>query len=672
MGTFLARRVAIIHPMTALRRLALLTAIGTYILIVVGAIVRSTGSGLGCPDWPLCHGQFVPPPNLASWIEFSHRFSGAVVSALMLATVAAAWVWARNVRHIVYTAAAVPIMLAAQIILGAWVVWLDTHTLSVMVHLSFAFIILGFVLWVNIAARVAANGGLAVAVDGPVQPPRATPASLTGYWRLVLATTGITYLLLVVGGFTRAFGAGWVCSGFPLCNGQVLPFGMSGLVDLHLTHRLLAYTVAALVGVIAWKTAKTPGLPPAIKRVVYSLIAVVIAQITIGAVAVVVGPALVLQSIQAGAVQAAQSPAVSASASAVGAPVAAPLWIIQTLHVAGASAVWSMVVVLMSMTWHLRRPEIAASSVAAPLSADAAYAADHVPDEAAVRRGIFSAYFTLTKPRVVVLLLITTLAAMLMAQRGLPPLDLIFFTLLGGALGAGGAGAINHYIDRDIDELMGRTAARPIPAGMVPPLNALFFGICLGILSFTLMVAFVNVLSAVLTLCALLFYVFIYTRWLKRWTSLNIVIGGAAGAIPPVVGIAAVTNEVNWLAIWLFTIIFVWTPPHFWALSLLMQREYAAAGVPMLPIVRGEEETRKQILWYSLAMVALTVAVWTFGFLGVVYAVSAAALGAVFIYYAVRLWRDATAIAARRLFLYSILYLALLFVAMVIDRQTLM
>jgi protoheme IX farnesyltransferase len=273
---------------------------------------------------------------------------------------------------------------------------------------------------------------------------------------------------------------------------------------------------------------------------------------------------------------------------------------------------------------------------------------------------------------VVVLLLITTLAAMLMAHKGFPPLSLIFFTLLGGALAAGGAGAINHYLDRDVDELMGRTASRPIPAGVVPPLNALFFGICLGIISFTMMVAFVNLLSAALTLFALLFYVFIYTRWLKRWTSFNIVIGGAAGAIPPVVGIAAVTNEVNWLAIWLFTIIFVWTPPHFWALSLLMQREYAAAGIPMLPIVRGEEETRKQILWYSLVMVGLTFAVWTLGFLGVVYIVSAAALGGVFLYYAVRLKRDATAVAARRLFLYSMLYLALLFAAMVVDRQVLL
>jgi len=641
---------------TALRRLALLTAIATYLLIVVGAVVRSTGSGLGCPDWPLCHGQLLPPPNVKAWIEFSHRFSGAIVSAMMLAMVAAAWVWGRGVRHIVVPATAVPVMLAAQIGLGAWVVWLDTPALVVMVHLSFAFVILAFVLWVNIAARVAANGGLALAVDGPEQAPVLNRARLDGYWRLVLVTTAATYLLLIVGGLMRAVGAGWVCSGFPLCNGQALPFGSSGLVDLHLTHRLLAYLVAGLVGWIAWKTARTPGLPPAMRRVVLSLVVIVVAQITIGAVAVVVGPALVAQSVLA-------AQGMPDSASAAGAPVAAPLWIIQTLHVAGASAVWSMVVVLMSMAWHARRPELAVSSLAAE-------GTPSVPG--ATKRGVASAYFTLTKPRVVVLLLITTLAAMLMAHRGLPSLQLIFFTLLGGALAAGGAGAINHYLDRDVDELMGRTSARPIPAGMVPPLNGLFFGISLGILSFTLMVAFVNVLSAVLTLCALLFYVFVYTRWLKRWTSLNIVIGGAAGAIPPVVGIAAVTNEVNWLAIWLFTIIFVWTPPHFWALSLLMQREYAAAGIPMLPIVRGEEETRKQILGYSLAMVALTVAVWTFGLLGVVYAVSAAALGAIFLYYAVRLWREATANAARRLFRFSILYLALLFVAMVVDRQALL
>jgi protoheme IX farnesyltransferase len=646
--------------MTALRRLALLTAIATYLLIVVGAIVRSTGSGLGCPDWPLCYGQILPP-NVAALIESSHRWTAAFVSTVMLAMVAAAWVWARSIRHIVIPATAVPVLLALQITLGAWVVWLETPALVVMVHLSFAFVILAFVLWVNIAARVAANGGLALAADGPGSGARASRASLGGYWRLILALLVVTYLQLVVGGFTRALGAGWVCSGFPLCNGQLAPFGSSGLIDLQLTHRMLGMAVAVLIAWAAWKTARTPGLPPAMVRVAYSLVVIVLAQITIGAVAVIIGPSLVMQSIQAG---------VAVSASAAGAPVAAELWIIQTLHVAGASAVWSMVVVLLAMTWHARRPELVG-----PVVADQGVGSS---GESAVRASSSSpretarAYIALTKPRVIVLLEITTLAAMLMAHRGLPPIGLIVFTLLGGALAAGGAGAINHYLDRDVDDLMGRTSSRPIPSGAVPPLNGLFFGICLGIISFTFMVALVNLLSAGLTLFALLFYVFVYTRWLKRWTPLNIVIGGAAGAIPPVVGIAAVTNEVNWLAIWLFTIIFVWTPPHFWALSLLMQREYAAAGIPMLPVVRGEEETRRQIVWYSLAMVALTLVVWTLGFLGAIYVAAATVLGGLFIYYAVRLWREATAPAARRLFLYSMLYLALLFVAMVVDRQVLL
>lgn len=284
-------------------------------------------------------------------------------------------------------------------------------------------------------------------------------------------------------------------------------------------------------------------------------------------------------------------------------------------------------------------------------------------------RGSVAAYLDLMKPRIVVLLLITTLGAMLLAVKGLPPLHLVLATMLGGALGAGGANAINHFLDRDIDGLMGRTELRPIPAGVVSPEEALRFGLVLALTSFLVFAIFVNLLSALLTLGALCFYVFVYTSWLKRSTVHNIVIGGAAGAVPPLVGWAAVSGEIGLLAIFLFAIIFVWTPPHFWALSLLIKQDYARAGVPMLPVVRGDEETRRQILLYSVVLVGLTIVVYAAGLLGIFYLAGAIALGGVFLLDAVRLSKEATSNAARRLFTYSILYLALLFVTMVIDRQ---
>jgi protoheme IX farnesyltransferase len=238
---------------------------------------------------------------------------------------------------------------------------------------------------------------------------------------------------------------------------------------------------------------------------------------------------------------------------------------------------------------------------------------------------------------------------------------------------SGGAGAINHYLDRDIDPIMGRTAWRPIPSGAVEPAHALWFGIALSALSFVLFVLFVNLLSGVLALIGLLVYVFVYTLWLKRSTPSNIVIGGAAGAMPPMVGWAAVTNNIGFegvgLTVWyLFAIVFFWTPPHFWALALLMRKHYERANIPMLPVVRGESETRWQILLYSLLLVALTLVLFAFRLMGLIYLVSAALLGGVFLYLAVRLWREASTLAARRLFDYSLLYLAALFAAMAVDR----
>jgi protoheme IX farnesyltransferase len=258
---------------------------------------------------------------------------------------------------------------------------------------------------------------------------------------------------------------------------------------------------------------------------------------------------------------------------------------------------------------------------------------------------------------------------MVIAARGLPDMGLFLATLLGGALMSGGAGAINHYVDRDIDPLMGRTAWRPIPSGMIAPRQALWFGIGLGVIASVVFAVFVNPLAMVLAQIGLLGYVFIYTLWLKRSTPSNIVIGGAAGAIPPLVGWAAVTHEIGSLTAWyLFAIIFFWTPPHFWALSLLIRQHYERAHVPMLPVVRGERETRRQIILYSVLLVALSLVLPGFGMMGPLYFVAALILGAVFLHYAVRLWREATRDAARRLYLYSILYLFALFAAMAVDR----
>jgi protoheme IX farnesyltransferase len=278
------------------------------------------------------------------------------------------------------------------------------------------------------------------------------------------------------------------------------------------------------------------------------------------------------------------------------------------------------------------------------------------------------AYVNLTKPRIIILLLITTLGGMVIAARGLPPIDLVFWTMVGGALAAGGANAINCYIDRDIDLLMHRTRRRALPAGRVPPRNALVFGIVLGALSFVILAAFANLLAAALAQAGLLFYVFIYTGYLKRSTPQNIVVGGAAGAMPPMVGYAAVTGQVDLLAICLFAIIFFWTPPHFWALSLLTSQDYARANVPMLPLVFGEGETRRQVLLYSILLVALTLLVFTGGDFGWIYLASAATLGGALIVYAVRLLRDGSPRRARQMFMFCNLYLALLFLAMAVDR----
>jgi len=281
-------------------------------------------------------------------------------------------------------------------------------------------------------------------------------------------------------------------------------------------------------------------------------------------------------------------------------------------------------------------------------------------------RKSLGAYIGLMKPHVTVLLLGTTLAAM--AVAGMPSLPVVLATLLGGALAAGSANALNCYWDRDIDQVMSRTRSRALPSHTVGEKPALLFGLGLGVASFLLLSLVVNLLAALLALSAILFYVGIYTMWLKRTTPQNIVIGGAAGAVPVLVGWAAATGTVSLAAVWMFMIIFLWTPPHFWALSLVLRKDYERAGVPMLPVVAGERETHRQIILYSLLLLAASCVLVTTHVVGMLYLVSAALLGGGVLVLAIMLAREKTLASARRLFWFSNYYLALLFAIMVVDH----
>lgn len=320
------------------------------------------------------------------------------------------------------------------------------------------------------------------------------------------------------------------------------------------------------------------------------------------------------------------------------------------------AVVWSLALAL----------AVLAGRSAAPVAAPAS--------RAEVRRerpSLISDYLSLTKPKVISLLLVTTLAAMYITEAGAPSLWLVFWTMVGGYLAAGGAGAINCAFDKDIDVHMGRTSRRPVPSGRITPRNAFIFGMVLSLLAVAVLLVFTTPMAALFASLGIVYYALFYTRWLKRSTWQNIIIGGGAGAIPPLVGWTAVTGNLSLAAVVLFAIIFYWTPPHFWALALVKQKDYARAGVPMLPVVAGEIETRWQILVYSALMVALTGLLTVIGAMGWVYLVAAALLGAVFMRYAWNTWRRGDQASIWGLYKYSLLYLALLFAAMALDRAIL-
>jgi protoheme IX farnesyltransferase len=576
----------------AYRRLVYLTLLAALPAAFWGGIVRVTGSGLGCPDWPLCHGQFLPSLDVATRIEWLHRFL-AIVAGLTLATLAG-WTLVRyrgDRRAVAFVGVAV-VLYWVQAILGAITVLLELPDTWVTVHFANAELLLAVLTVYAVVIRWPAAG-----------PGLAKPNAFT--WLAVSAAAG-TFVLMLSGAYVRGDGATLACSTWPLCDDGI-PLG--GAAAIHMAHRYLAAAVGVLVAYAVaggWKRRhEIPGVGPA---------------------AVLVGVLFALQ-IVIGAL----NPLTGYSPWPLGA------------HPAVATALWCAMVALAVLAWR-------------PVGSEAT----------TTLRDLIA----LTKPAIMSLLLVTALGGMFLAAGGVPPFHLVLATMLGGAFASGGASALNHYFDRDIDERMRRTARRPLPGHRVSPRVAIAVGVVLNVLAFALLALVANLLAAILAIVGTLFYIFVYTLWLKRTTVQNIVIGGAAGAIPPLVGWAAVANNVDLPALYLFAIVFFWTPAHFWALALLIRDDYDRAGIPMLPVVHGDRAAQWGILLYATALVPLSVLLFLTRYVGIVYLFAALILGVVFVGYAVRLLRAAATrqrSVARGVYLYSLLYLALLFVAIMVD-----
>ena len=612
--------------MTRFQRLAAATTAATFILIAVGGLVRATDSGLGCPDWPRCFGKLVPPAELHAWIEHSHRLVASVIIVLVAVLAVAAWRTgeARSVRWA--TVGAVALVLG-QALLGAIVVWRKLEADSVTLHLATALALLALLELVTFRSRWPARDRDEPAAGDSASPTAGGGASRAAgdgrsrrFARLTMVGAGLVYAQMLVGSTVTGHDAGLAFPDFPLMDGRLLPDLTLTTAKLQVLHRGLAMVVGVVVVLIWLRARRTQWTHPTVTRLAGYASGLVVVQIALG---------------------------VANVWNRLSALTVVP-------HLAVGSLLWGVMFLLA-----LHASRFTGSGQRDP--------AEPEPAPRRSARQAAGAYFLLTKPRIIELLLVTTVPAMFIAERGVPPLWLVAATLAGGSLSAASANTINCYLDRDIDQVMARTARRPLPTHRVDPADALRFGVVLGVAGFVWLWATVNLLSAALATAAILFYVFVYTIGLKRRSTQNIVIGGAAGAVPVLVGWSAVTGTVQLPALVLFAIIFYWTPPHFWALSLKYREDYAAAGVPMLPVVRGSRETSHQILYYTLLLVAVTLLLYPAGRMGMIYLTAALTLGGVFVWRAVQLWRDASGQRAIRPFSFSNRYLALLFAAMAVD-----
>ncbi len=576
----------------------------TFLLVVMGTLLRAAPQGQACPDWPTCYGSFNLPAGDAARLDVVHRALAA--AAGLLTWLAAGWALfkLRSERAIVPPVAAAALLMLAEVLLGGGLATAGRLPAALMqpAHLVLGVLALGML--------SAAALGAFLRQARPGQPLRLSLER--GFARLALAALGALFLLMVSGSLVSALDAGTACAGWPLCR----PEGPAGW--LALAHRAVTLGVLALETALFLKAWRSQRSRPVTLTAVTGAFVLLGGQALLGAVKVARG-----------------FPADLA-----------------VLHAAASAALWAVQAVAFY------------SAAASTRSADeeAAEAAQPLPLGPRLKD-----FLLLNKPVIVLLLLVTTYAGMVVGGRRLPSLELTAWTLLGGALAAGGASALNQYIDRETDKAMQRTAQRPLPSGRMFPAEGLAYGTGAVLASFFLLACYVNLLAALLSLAGMFYYVLLYSVWLKHATVQNIVIGGGAGAIPPLVGWAAATGGLNIPALFLFAIVFFWTPPHFWALALVRRNDYARGKVPMLPVVKGEAVTRRQVFIYTLELVGLTLLMPLFHMAGSFYLVSAAVLGAWLIYTAWRVLRHGGNKTAWTMYRSSSMYLAFLFLALVID-----
>jgi len=615
--------------LTRFQKLAAATVVTAILLVTIGVIVRATGSGLGCPDWPLCHGQLIPSLNdPKAWIEWVHRTVAAIIGFEVLGLAILAFLDLRSRRTLLVASIVSVLLVGFQAWLGMETVRQGNSGTSVTAHLASAMALVGLLVW--ILAR-------------SLYPGRLTGRASQRFTLVAALGAGSVYALLLFGSNVTATSQWFVFPDWPLMNGSVFPT-VTDANSAHVLHRWIAVVVGLIVaGVLVAAVRHRPRSRPIVRLATAAAI--------LYPVQAVVGGLQILTDLSE--------------------------WS-QTLHLALGAVIWALLVGLTTVAYLEARTAPSDLAVGdddrvGDQGSDAESGASPRTTKDSLR-----AYIALTKPRIIELLLVTTVPAMVLATRFVPGVQLghwawlTVWTLVGGTLAAGSANAINCYLDRDIDELMTRTRRRPLPAHEVDPERAVVFGIVLGAISFAILAFFVNLLAAFLGLLAIAFYVVVYTLLLKRSTPQNIVIGGAAGALPPVIGWAAVTGNVGIPALVLFALVFYWTPPHFWALSLRIRKDYAAAGVPMLPVVRGIPETTRQIGLYTVLMVAISLVLFAVARMGPIYLVAAVVLGALFLRQAYGLWRrgdseEESTAGAIRLYKYSISYLTLLFAAIAVD-----